>query len=213
MARNAASFKRDRARFKEQPQLLVICEDSKSSKTYLQDAVAHFRASAKVEVSHCGHTDPAGIVRNAIKRSKSFDEVICLLDRDEHDDRNLEKANWLAAAHSKIRLLVSYPCFEFWLLLHFGFTRSPFATAQKVVKALRDKPGMEQYDKGSVFGLFRTLLPKLQDACQHAEKTLAHATEDNEPNPSTPIHRLVARLDNLGQPTPITKHMPMTRRV
>lgn len=69
MPRSALSFKRGKPRFKPQPQILIICEDSRSAKTYLEEAAIYFRASAKVEITHCGYTDPKGIVQYAIRRS------------------------------------------------------------------------------------------------------------------------------------------------
>jgi hypothetical protein len=201
MPRSALSFKRGKPRFKPQPQILIICEDSKSAKTYLEEAAIYFRASAKVEITHCGYTDPKGIVQNAIRHLKPFDEVVCVVDRDEHT--NLDPASELQRSHDKLTLLISYPCFEFWLLLHFGFTRAPFDTAGSVMQALVTKPGMAQYKKGSTQGLFQTLLPKLPHAIHHADKCLAQAAELNEMNPSTPIHQLIRRLMDLGQTVPI----------
>lgn len=58
MERNAASFNRQKSRYKPQPTVLVICEDSKSGKRYLEDASRHFRVNVVVEITHCGKTDP-----------------------------------------------------------------------------------------------------------------------------------------------------------
>jgi len=59
-------------------------EDSKSGKNYLDDVKIHLRAQLHVTVTHCGKTDTPGIVTEAIRRSRHFDRVFCVIDRDEH---------------------------------------------------------------------------------------------------------------------------------
>jgi hypothetical protein len=103
-------------RFKQFPTVLAICEDSKSGLKYLNDASFHFRASLKIEVSHCGKTDPKGIVKEALKHQKKFDHVYCVIDRDAHP--NFHEAIALAKTSNKVSIIASYPCFEFWL---FGY--------------------------------------------------------------------------------------------
>lgn len=205
MVRPSTSFSRKPPKFKPQPRVLVICEDTKSSKNYLEDAAIYFRSFAVVEFSHCGRTDPLGIVIAAIKRSKEFDQVFCVVDRDSHDQQNFEQAVGRARSANGVTLLTSYPCFEFWLLIHFGYTRSPFmpagqqSAADRVIGELTTKPGMSGYTKGDVKRLFATLLPKLEIATIHAERTLQEAVADNENNPSTPLHKLLNRLRELGE--------------
>ena len=123
--RSAASFGRGTAKFRPQPRVLVLCEDSKSSKTYLEDASKYFRASALVQIAHPGRTDPLGIVQTGVKQQTAFDAVYCVVDRDSH--QNWHQAIDLASGHPKILMIRSYPCFEFWLLLHFGYTRAAYA--------------------------------------------------------------------------------------
>lgn len=204
MNRQAASFKRTGARFKPQPRVLVICEDTKSSKTYLEDASLYFRSHAVVEFSHCGRTDPLGIIENAIKRQHDFELVYCVIDRDTH--ANFDAALALAQAEQKITVIASYPCFEFWLLLHYSYTRAPFAragalsAADKVIQELMTKPGMEDYAKGKVQALFQSLLVNLNQARDHAARTLIEAEKDGSLNPSSQIHTLIDALADLASP-------------
>ncbi len=68
------------------------------------------------------------------------------------------------------------------------------------VEALRAKEGMSGYTKGSITGLFEALLPQLPAALTHAQMTLDTARLEAEMNPSTPLHKLIDRLINLGKP-------------
>lgn len=208
MGRSAGSFNRGAPKFKVQPRVLVICEDTKSSKIYLEEAAVHYRTFALVEFSHCGRTDPLGVVEGGIKRAKDFEKIFCVIDRDSHDKTNFEQAIALAEAHPKTKIFTSYPCFEFWLLLHFTYSRAPYtpsgrlSAAGNVLTDLRKFPQMESYAKGEVKGLFSKLLEKLEVASERAVRTLAEAEADGEKNPSTPMHELIAELKQLGGPTP-----------
>jgi RloB-like protein len=206
MARSANSFKRPKPRFKPQARVLVLCEDSKSCLQYLKDAARHFRSYAEVEIAHIG-TDPRNIVQEAINRKRNFDTVYCAFDRDRHE--RFDEALTLAAANTdKVVVIASYPCYEFWLLLHFGRTRKPYSgvgsnsAGDLLVRDLCQREGMGGYDKGNSQALFERLLSKLPDARNWSAAVLAEAIDVNELNPSTRLHELIARFEELGTPQP-----------
>lgn len=208
MVRAPSSFDRKKPSFKQQARVLVLCEDSKSSRMYLQDAANHFRAYAEVEICHCGKNDPKGIVEEAVKRQRNYDHVYCAIDRDS--DPKFDAALLQAAAHAnKVTVIASYPCYEYWLLLHFRKTRSSYvgvgnhSSGDLLVKDLRKETGMEAYDKGSSQHLFDKLLPKLSKARKHAAEVLADASGDGDWNPSTRLHELMDLFEKLGHPQPI----------
>ena len=207
--RSAASFARGAAKFKVQARVLVLCEDSKSSKTYLEDASKYFRATAQVQIAHPGRTDPLGVVQAGVKQQSAFDAVYCVVDRDSH--ANWEQAIDLANGHHpKVQMIRSFPCFEFWLLLHFGYTRAGYmragalSAADQVVRDLRQKPGMRDYAKGSIEGLFLRLCGEansmLNTACKHGDRTLIDARNEGNANPSTELQNLIRELQRLGSP-------------
>lgn len=204
MARTATSFSRQGARYQPQARVLIICEDTKSGKIYLEDAAKHFRAFALVEFSHCGHTDPKGIVLNAVGRKGKFDEIYCVLDRDSH--HGWDEAFVLAESTDNVKIIASYPSFEYWLLLHFIFTRAPqmpagaLSSSDRVVRELKKMDGMADYEKGYKGKLFLDLLPRLETAIRHGERAMREGIDTNEPNPSTQIHDLLQRFDVLSKP-------------
>lgn len=204
MGRQASSFARRPAKFKPQPRILVICEDKKSCRTYLLEAAQHFRCHADVEIAHVGRTDPRGIVAEAKRRRGDYDQVYCAVDRDTHE--TFEEAVRDAATVPAVDLVVSYPCYEFWLLLHFRTTRSPFArsgnhsAADNVATALRREEGMGTYDKGDAEGLFEALRARFPAARIRAQQVLAEAMNDSEMNPSTRLHELIDVFESLGKP-------------
>lgn len=206
MARNAGSFKRRDSRFKQQATVLVLCEDIKSGKKYLEDAALHFRSNAKIEIAHCGVTHPLGIVQQAVARQNFFDKVYCAIDRDTHE--SFDDAIRLAHNHSKIEVIASYPCFEYWLLLHFGYTRKPFSRSGKrsagdnLGAELRQKPGMEDYQKSGSRGYFKILSgAPFELARKESPRALADALKNGERNPSTEMHLLIDAFEALSKPT------------
>ena len=209
MAKSSSSFAREKGRFKTQRRVLVLCEDSKSCLTYLEDAARFFRSFAVVEVAHCGRTDPKGIVEEAIRRRGSFEDVYCVIDEDAHESFG---AALKAAANAKppIDVVASYPCYEFWLLLHFRRTRSPCRSAGKhsagarMVKLLGAEMGMAHYNKGTSERLFESLLGRLPDARARSAAVLQEALQDGAMNPSTSIHTLIEVFERLGNPEPST---------
>ena len=101
------SFRRDKAKFQPQPTVLIICEDSKSSKRYLEDAAYDFRAHILVQVVHCGKTDPLNIAKEALRLESKFDLVYCVIDRDRHE--SFDQAVQLVRHKPKIELIVFLP--------------------------------------------------------------------------------------------------------
>jgi len=206
VARDAKSFGRKPARYKPQPRVLVLCEDSKSSLLYLREAAQHFRVLAQIEISHPGKTDPKGIVNEAVKRRSSLDRVFCVIDRDTH--QGFDEALQMAAA-GEVGTIVSYPCYEFWLLLHFRYTRAGYvaggvhSAADHVVQHVRAEAGMQDYSKGSSAGLFEKLQERLPVARQRAAQALQEVRADGERNPSTELHLLIEAFERLAQPQPV----------
>ncbi|MCF7966035.1 MAG: RloB family protein [Methylobacter tundripaludum] len=204
MARDSNSLKRQKPKFKPQPKVLVICEDSKSGKRYLEDASLYFRINVVVEITHCGKTDPLNIVKEAISRQGKFDRVFCAIDRDTHE--TFGEALNLVKTSKKVEIIASYPCFEFWLMLHFSYNRKPYAAAGKysaadlLIKDLRTHPGLEKYDKGEDMGIFKLLLARFAEARRIAPKVLTEAIASEEMNPSTRLHELLDFFEELSSP-------------
>ncbi|MDP2417121.1 MAG: RloB family protein, partial [Hydrogenophaga sp.] len=108
------------------------------------------------------------------------------------------------AAGKPFHAVTSIPCFEYWLLLHFGFTDQPFdaagkkSAADRLIAELRTKRGFKQYGKGQK-GIYALLKDKLPTAMQGAARGLKNAAKTGEDNPTTRMHELVAALQALSE--------------
>lgn len=201
MGRTANSFRRSSPRFRPQPTVLVICEDAKSNRQYLEEAAIAFRVRIQVEITNCRYTDPLGIVTTAISSQRNYDRVFCVIDRDRH--KNFDEALVAAKFSEKIRVLPSYPCFEFWYLLHFDKVTKPYTEEGKnspadcLIADLRKCEGMGDYEKGSRKSLFEQLALKLPSARVRSAQVLAEALDVGNFNPSTCLHELFDFFEEL----------------
>ena len=207
MGNAKSQFSRKAAIYKPMPKVLVLCEDAKSCLDYLKDAAKHYRAT--LNVLHCGHTDPLGIVNKAKAaiNSQNYEQVFCVIDRDSHE--NFELACKLPKKHQeKITLITSFPCYEFWLYLHFKKDRSPIgpgvvggkSPGDRMLKKLKKYPKLKDYSKSDSVGLFDYLKPELDTAFTHAAWVLDQAVKDKNPDPSTRIHLMLNEFKALGEP-------------
>ncbi len=100
--------------------------------------------------------------------------------------------------------ITSSPCFEFWLLLHFGMTEQPFHAAGKksvcdaVIIALRKMPGFKSYDKGQR-GIYRLLKDKTQTAMDAAGRIRNNALANGQKDSLTYVDALVQTLQVLAR--------------
>ena len=123
--------------------------------------------------------------------------MYCVFDRDPHPQ--FEEASKTALDRG-LKLARSWPCFEFWLLLHFEVVRAPYMRKGSVSPCdacIHDlRKHLPEYSKGDP-ATFDALWDLLDDAIENATKAAADAAATGEPNPSTEVHELVVRLRKL----------------
>ncbi len=147
--------------------------------------------------------DPSALIKEVINLQRyeqeldeEYDQVYCVFDRDRH--HHFESASE-DAKRNGFELARSWPCFEYWVLLHFEFSRrpyqdGPYTPCENCTNDL--KKHLPDYEKNTV-GLFRTLARLLDDAKQRAAEALRDAEATGNPDPSTEVHVLVEYLQSL----------------
>jgi len=179
--------------------ILVLCEDSKSSRDYL----ARFPFDPKLVSLECVGTgmNTDSLMENAIQRKQDaiktgipFAEIWVVFDRDSFAAHNFNRAFDLARGHGDIIACWSNECFELWYLLHFAYRDTGIARTE-IWKALSTHLG-KKYDKADA-AVFEKLEPNLDTALKNARKLAASRTGDakrKRENPSTKVHELVELL-------------------
>lgn len=200
----------DRRKASREPydRVLIVCEDSKSTPSYLEairDDLKLNLANIKICGKECGSA-PISVVNYAtdlMKKDTGYDKVYCVIDRDRHPNfrEALQKAKG-----KKIEVIVSIPCFEYWLLLHYDYITTPFQAAQgshceEVIKAL--KKYEPNYEKGKNFlkQHYSCCLKEKQDtAIKNARKRESECQHEKlleNKNPYTQMYLLIEYLSNI----------------
>jgi hypothetical protein len=188
-----------------QPRFLIVCEGTRTEPGYFKEKRHLDRSLVDLDLSPGGV--PKTLVERAVemkraaqRRAKSekdgnldYDEVWCVFDIDEHPF--VEEAKQQARVN-QINTVISNPCFELWMLLHFRDQRAYIDRAQVQHECRRYLPN---YEKDPPTG---ALSPRYDDAVARAtDLDVWQASRDCEgENPSTGVYRLTERIKELGRP-------------
>ena len=213
-ARKATDLQRQKTERKRGLRFLIVCEGSKTEPNYLRDLIGDFGLPPhSVKIAPHQGTSPPCVVDHAVKLydedtigGDSFDRVFCVFDRDTHTtfDAAVQKIRDLAMARTPkpFEAITSAPCFEYWLLLHFGFTNAPFHAVGKksvcdaVVTALRSKPNFSNYGKGQS-GIYALVRSKTATAIRAAALARASANAAGHFDPHSQFDLLIQALQTL----------------
>jgi hypothetical protein len=191
---------------------LIVCEGTKTEPKYLEEIrMEHRLSSTSIRVLPAGGmTSPIQIVeyardlfnngesRKGIQR-RAFDRVFTVFDRDDH--ASFEAALQLTAnlegrlrndynARVPFVAVVSDPCFELWLLLHFEDIRRPMSGSDVQKRLKIHIPG---YAKGSTdhYSRVRHLTG---EAMSRADRLRAERARDESEGPYSCMPDLVRFL-------------------
>lgn len=202
--KRARELERRPPRIDPRPRILVVCEGTVTEPAYLYDLSHDLRAVVNVVVDEAG-VGPKACVERAVKEKHKvrraakaagddgslYADIWCVFDIDDHPQ--IPDARQQAAAHG-IRLAISNPCFELWLLLHF-----------QAQTAFLDRYSAQSICRGHMPGYvkkapFDALKPLYDAAVSRATDLHARNERDEEPdkNPSTGVHVLTERIRTFG---------------
>lgn len=186
--------------------LLILCEGKVTEPLYFRSfRQEHRNHLVEVEiVPECGGPKP--LVELAVERKKSaekearrhrdpyqkYDEVWCVFDVDNHP--NLVEAK-RQAQDNGLKLAISNPCFELWIVLHFQDQR-----------AYQDRGWIQSKCREYLSGFakavpYEKVQPNYQDALERATALMRWQEEQgrHDANPSTGVYKLTERIVELGK--------------
>ena len=213
--RKTAELERQRKDRTQGPRYLIVCEGKKTEPYYFQEFCEfHQLRTPRVRIAPGEYgSSPISVVRyaetlyeeDARLGPDSYDRVFCVIDRDEHSTY-LDAAKRIQELNAKGKPFVaipSVPCFEYWLLLHFCYTRQPFHASgnkpicEKVIRELCQQPGFDGYRKGQK-DVYKRIRNQTDTAIKHAQWAEKESKQVRDDNPSTHVYRLVIELQNLA---------------
>lgn len=212
----ARELLRRKAQRQPAERLLIVCEGSKTEPLYLGEIRQQLRLpSANVQVQPAAYgTEPLRIVEYAERlfiegqralgiHARTFDRVVVVFDRDEHHTyhaalQRVAALNGRLENDERVKVpfeaVVSVPCFEMWLLLHFEDVFAPLHRDEVMVRLRGYLAG---YAKGQ--GSHWTVTRERLDVATARANALLEAghTADDGAQPYTNMHELVHRLLHL----------------
>ncbi|MBD5167664.1 MAG: RloB domain-containing protein [Helicobacter sp.] len=207
-ARAQKPHKRDSKNLSPKQVILIVCEGEKTEKNYFETLKKQLNlTNANVLIDPNSDSTPSSVVGYTEQKLEQdpneYDEVYCVFDRDTHKDfdRALDMAtNFNRAKNTTIETIVSDPCFEYWILLHFTKTSKIFGgSGGSPCKELQQekvfKKNMKNYTKD--YNFEKIIEKYLATAIKNANE-INSQNEAQRQTPYTQIVHLVERLQKLA---------------
>lgn len=178
--------------------VLIVCEGAKTEPNYFEDLRHDQRlASANVVITGETDSDPMSVVEFGVQEFEEdgeYDRLFCVFDRDTHASFDAARQA-LRSAGKGAYAIVSYPCFEYWILLHFEESASPYDHPDPPCSQVEAdvRRHIADYGKG-MRGLYETTKPNVNTAIRRSQRRWSQAKSSQSFNPSTAVHRLVGHL-------------------
>ncbi|MFN5643555.1 MAG: RloB family protein [Sphingobium sp.] len=206
-ARSGRDLKRKTPNRPPYDRILIVCEGAKTEVNYFEEIRQEARLPMmNVRVIHSPlGTEPQQIVQGAeeeFSKSHGFEKIYVVFDRDEHRTY----ANAIAMAESRngklknaekqsvsFEAIVSVPCFELWLLLHFANIMAPMHQSDALTQLKKHLAG---YEKGND-GVYADTQANLAVATQRATALKQQFSRLPGTDAYTDVHELVDVLRNL----------------
>lgn len=192
--RRGKDLKRQRARLDVRPRFLIVCEGRVTEPEYINLIRIKEKINlVRIIIDNQGGT-PKTLVDRAVaekRRNRSEfgkqDEIWCVFDIDEHP--LIAEARQKADANG-IKIAISNPSFEFWLLLHFVYHSAAISRQEARRQCEARMNGYEKHIPGEA------LFPLLGTALENAQRLAKwHDTRGTVgENPSTDVYKLIERL-------------------
>jgi hypothetical protein len=193
-SRSRKSFQRRQGQRQPRAVTLIVCE-GQTERAYFDALRRRLRlTNAEVLFPVPAGSAPISVVDCAIgkaKESGGYDFIYCVFDCDQHEsfDRALNKLHANAKRHP-LHAIVSIPCFEYWILLHFENTDAPFSACDNVIDRIEEHfPGYAKSNAKQI----ENILDRIDDALKRAQEKFKNPSDPIE-NPHTSSHRLVQHL-------------------
>jgi hypothetical protein len=179
---------------------LIVCEGEKTEPSYFKGFPV---PQEIVDVEGLG-ANTISLVREAIRlrdaaaeKSKAYDQVWCVFDKDSFTNRQFMEAISLAR-NNNLEVAYSNESFELWYLLHFGLMQAALSRDQYIERL---KHFLGDYQKNDD-SMYKKLFDGQEAAIRNARQLLDFhdGLQPHESNPSTTVHLLVIELNKNARP-------------
>ena len=207
--RRAIAQKRVMLERKQRGRALVLCE-GETEEFYVSVVSKSVRDKIVIDVSAQCPTCPLGMLKKAkeiVSQDEDYDRVFLIFDCDVVTPEKMSKVITMAK-ESEFTLIKSDPSFEYWLLVHFNYTRKPFTRLQdkspsdQVISELKKINGMQGYAKAKSLNM-SLLVNNIAEAVTNSKRSISDSQKDGASNPSTNMYVLIDYLNNPNGEEPL----------
>ncbi|RAX56793.1 hypothetical protein CCZ01_08400 [Helicobacter monodelphidis] len=155
--------------------------------------------NAHIKTDNNSDSAPISVVEYAEGQNKTntYDSTYCVFDKDTHTSFN--QAISKIKNNRKLIHIISNPCFEYWILLHFEYTTKSFGqSGNSPCQELTDhclKKYLQNYCKSYKFD--DKVNSKIKTAIENAKKAYKDAEKDDFKSSYTEMHILVNKFLDL----------------
>lgn len=180
--------------------ILIVCEGEKTEKNYLNQLKDYLKLNnVQIKIISSKNSNPLQVVKFAEEKGKaySYDKIYCVFDKDLHS--NFNEAQQKCKKYN-FEAIISNPCFEFWILLHFIYTTKTFNTNASPCNALIEgclKQHIQDYSKNHNFT--NIIREKLDTAIKNAQKANKEAENNNYTSSYTFMDKLANKFKKLNK--------------
>ncbi len=208
-AKKIEDLKRSKQSREPYDKVLIVCEGEKTEPHYLIALRNHLKLSqANIKIDPDSDSSPTSVVKytkELIKQNEKdpFDHVFCVIDRDRHTDfyTAIAQINGYKNENTKLHSIVSNPCFEYWILLHFTYTTKLFGTSGESPCKDLIKNDLQtyipDYEKGDQTIMSPIIKSGLDMAVTNTKRANMMAQKNATNTPTTQMDELVEYLKKL----------------
>lgn len=196
------------------PKILIVTEGL-SEEIYFKSLKEILKLSS-VTVIKSSFTDSIGIVKDArnyeIKSINSKDEyncIFCVFDLDTVKDKqfisDIEEYNKKNEEFSSVIYpILTFPCIEFWFILHYNCHSAPFSNTRNRSIGDNVKSEFKKYQNNyheTNRDCIYEIASEYKTAVHNAKAIMEQQVNCNSSNPVTNLHQLVEILRNIHSRT------------
>ncbi|HED6586664.1 TPA: RloB domain-containing protein [Campylobacter coli] len=190
---------RDRkTRRKENEIILIVCEGEKTEKNYLNQLKDFFRlCNVSINIISSKNPSPLQVVKFAKEKSEEYfyNKIYCVFDKDTHSNFNEAKQK---CEQCNFEAIISNPCFEFWILLHFAYTTKSFDANSPCRELINNdlKKHIKDYTKN--YNFTNIIKQNLDIAIANVQKVNKEAENNNYISSYTFMDKLALKFQELN---------------
>ena len=193
---------RNRKQRKRKSFIVIKCEgDNETEQIYFNNFKSR---ECIIKYPDGNSTDPVGMANELVSfmnsediNSENGDKIYLLIDTDvnANKQKQIDEAKKICDEYG-IELITSTPSFEFWYMLHFGYTTGPYTSSKDIKRKMKKK--IDDYTESKdVYPIIKDNTDEAMDCAERVEKfhkQNGRKIDSEDANPHTSAYRVLKEI-------------------